>query len=94
MVGAGVERPLFRLSVESVLHRDEAAACGGRRGRPGAGALGSARGVGEGRHPPGQWLGWGDRVQGCRAEVVGGRGGGGVGNVEGGQGGLAGCLQG
>ena len=91
----GVERPLFCLSIESVLDRDEAASHGGRRGCPGAEALGSVRGVGGERHPPGQWLGWGDPVQGCRAEVVGGRGGGGgIGDVEGGQGGLAGCLQG
>lgn len=48
--------------------------------------------VGGNRRPPGQWLGWKDHVQICRAEVVGSDGG--VGDVERSQGGLAGGLHG
>lgn len=81
-----VGRPLSCLTIESILDGDETAASRGWQRCPGRRL---ACGVAGDRLPLGQWLGWEDRVQSCRAEVVGGDGG--IGDAERGQGGLAGC---
>lgn len=88
-VGTDVGRPLSCLSIESILDRYETAASRGWQRCPG-GRLACC--VGGDQLAPGQRLGWQDHVQSCRAEVVGGDGS--VRDVERGQGGLAGCLQG